>query len=327
MTLPRILFLSLGGTITMVPDAGGGITPQLGAAELVASIPELAKVAHIDARSPMRLPSPSLSLANLVDVARELEEAFRQGVDGAVVIQGTDTLEESAFLLDLLVHGDKPVVVTGAMRGADAPGADGPANLLASARVAASAEARGQGVFVVLNYDIHAARFVQKVHTTHPSAFESPLTGPLGVIAEGRPRFYTRVDRKPCFPIALGAPPPVPLIRIAMGSEGRFLNALPDLGYKGLVVEGLGAGHVPADMAPVMGDIAARIPVVLASRCAAGPVFTSTYGYPGGEIDLVRRGLIPSGFLTGLKARLLLGLALRSDGDHAKVREAFAAYQ
>lgn len=327
MTLPRILFLSLGGTITMVPDAGGGITPQLGAAELVASIPELAKVAHIEARSPMRLPSPSLSLANLVDVARELEEAFRQGVDGAVVIQGTDTLEESAFLLDLLVHGDKPVVVTGAMRGADAPGADGPANLLASARVAASSEARGQGVFVVLNYDIHAARFVQKVHTTHPSAFESPLTGPLGVVAEGRPRFYTRVDRKPCFPIALGAPPPVPLIRIAMGSEGRFLNALPDLGYKGLVVEGLGAGHVPADMAPVMGDIAARIPVVLASRCAAGPVFTSTYGYPGGEIDLVRRGLIPSGFLTGLKARLLLGLALRSDGDHAKVREAFAAYQ
>jgi len=327
MTLPRLLFLSLGGTITMVPDAGGGITPQLGAAELVASIPELAKVAQIEARSPMRLPSPSLSLANLVDVAREVEEGFRQGVDGAVVIQGTDTLEESAFLLDLLVPGDKPVVVTGAMRGADAPGADGPANLLAAALVATSQEARGQGVFVVLNYDIHAARFVQKMHTTHPSAFESPLTGPLGVVAEGRPRFYTRVDRKPCLPIALGAPPPVPLIRIAMGSEGRFLNALPDLGYKGLVVEGLGAGHVPADMAAVMGEISARIPVALASRCAAGPVFTSTYGYPGGEIDLVRRGLIPSGFLTGLKARLLLGLALRSDGDHAKVREAFAAYQ
>lgn len=327
MTLPRLLFLSLGGTITMVPDAGGGITPQLGAAELVASIPELAKVAQIEARSPMRLPSPSLSLANLVDVAREVDKAFREGVDGAVVIQGTDTLEESAFLLDLLVPGDKPVVVTGAMRGADAPGADGPANLLAAALVATSQEARGQGVFVVLNYDIHAARFVQKMHTTHPSAFESPLTGPLGVVAEGRPRFYTRVDRKPSLPIALGAPPPVPLIRIAMGSEGRFLNALPDLGYKGLVVEGLGAGHVPADMAAVMGEIAARIPVALASRCAAGPVFTSTYGYPGGEIDLVRRGLIPSGFLTGLKARLLLGLALRSDGDHAKVREAFAAYQ
>ena len=327
MTLPRILFLSLGGTITMVPDAGGGITPQLGAAELVASIPDLAKVAQIEARSPMRLPSPSLSLGHLVDVAREVDEAFRQGVDGAVVIQGTDTLEESAFLLDLLVPGDKPVVVTGAMRGADAPGADGPANLLASARVAASPEARGQGVFAVLNYDIHAARFVQKVHTTHPSAFESPLTGPLGVVAEGRPRFYTRVDRKPSLPIALGAPPPVPLIRIAMGSEGQFLNALPDLGYKGLVVEGLGAGHVPADMAPVMGEIAARIPVALASRCAAGPVFTSTYGYPGGEIDLVRRGLIPSGFLTGLKARLLMGLALRSDGDHTKVRDAFAPYQ
>jgi L-asparaginase len=327
MTLPRLLFLSLGGTITMIPDSGGGITPRLGAAELVASVPQLAEVARIEARSLMRLPSPSLSLANLVEVARAIEEGFTQGFDGAVVIQGTDTIEESAFLLDLLVRGDRPVVVTGAMRGADAPGADGPANLLAAARVAASPDARGLGVLVVLNYDIHAARFVQKAHTTNPSAFESPLAGPLGVVAEGRPRFYTRVERKPCLPIALGAPPPVPLIRIAMGSEGRFLGALPDLGYKGVVVEGLGAGHVPADMAQTMGEIAARIPVVLASRCVSGPVFTSTYGYPGGEIDLVRRGLIPSGFLTGLKGRLLLGLALRSDGDHAKVRESFAPYQ
>ncbi|MBL0921044.1 MAG: asparaginase [Phycisphaerales bacterium] len=327
MTLPRILFLSLGGTITMVPDAGGGITPQLGAAELVASIPELARVAQIEARSPMRLPSPSLSLENLVNVAAEVEQAFRQGFDAAVVIQGTDTIEESAFLLDLLVGGDKPVVVTGAMRGADAPGADGPANLLAAARIAASPDAHGQGVLVTLNYDIHSARFVQKMHTTHPSAFESPLTGPLGVIAEGRARFYTRVTRMPCHPVALGPPPPVPLIKIAMGTQGRLLAALPDLGYQGVVLEGLGAGHVPAEMAPVMGEIASRIPVVLASRCTTGPVFTSTYGYPGGEIDLIKRGLIPAGFLSGLKARLLLGLALRSGPDHAKVRNAFEPYQ
>ena len=110
----------------------------------------------IEARSPLRLPSPSLTPGNLVDVARTIEDGFAAGFDGAVVIQGTDTIEESASLLDLLVSGDKPVVVTGAMRGADAPGADGPANLLAAARVAAAPEASGLGTLAVLNYDIHA---------------------------------------------------------------------------------------------------------------------------------------------------------------------------
>src|SRR5271167_1708031 len=197
MAKPRVLVLSLGGTITMVPSETGGITPKLGAAELVASVPALADVADIDAQSPFRLPSPSLSTANLVDVAHAIGKGFAAGFDGAVVIQGTDTIEESAFLLDLLVGGEKPVVVTGAMRGADAPGADGPANLLAAARVAAAAEARGLGTLAVLNYDIHAARFVQKSHTTLPSAFSSPLVGPLGAVVEGHPRFFVRVSRAP----------------------------------------------------------------------------------------------------------------------------------
>ena len=207
MRLPRLLVLSLGGTITMVPDSAGGIAPKLGAAELVASVPALAEVAEIEAHSPFRLPSPSLTPANLVEVARRIEEGFASGFDGAVVIQGTDTIEESAFILDLLVGGDKPVVVTGAMRGADAPGADGPANLLAAAIVAASPEARGLGTLAVLNYDIHAARFVQKSHTALPSAFSSPLVGPLGVVAEGRPRFFARVSRAPASRPRTARPP------------------------------------------------------------------------------------------------------------------------
>ena len=122
MSRPRLLILSLGGTITMVPADAGGIAPKLGAAELVASVPGLAEVAEIEARSPRRLPSPSLTPAILVEVAAEIDRAFADGFDAAVVIQGTDTIEESAFLLDLLVAGDRPVVMTGAMRGADAPG-------------------------------------------------------------------------------------------------------------------------------------------------------------------------------------------------------------
>ena len=178
MTRPRLLILSLGGTITMVPSEGGGIAPSLGAAELVASVPALADVAEIEAHSPYRLPSPSLEPGALVEVAKRIEDGFAAGFDGAVVIQGTDTIEESAFLLDLLVADDRPVVVTGAMRGAEAPGADGPANLLAAARVAVSPEARGLGTLVVLNDDIHAARFVQKSHTALPSAFASPPLRP-----------------------------------------------------------------------------------------------------------------------------------------------------
>ena len=326
MSRPRLLILSLGGTITMVPGDSGGIAPRLGAADLVASVPALAKVAEIEARSPQRLPSPSLTPAILVEVAAEIDRAFAEGFDAAVVIQGTDTIEESAFLLDLLVAGDKPVVMTGAMRGADAPGADGPANLLAAARVATVPDARGLGTLVVLNYDIHAARFVQKTHTTLPSAFASPLVGPLGVVAEGRPWLFARVSRNPVLVPAGGPPPPVALLRVPMGDDGRLLDALPDLGFAGVVIEGMGAGHVHADVAPRLGELARRIPVVLAARPTAGLVFTRTYGYPGGEIDLVDRGLIPAGYLSGTKARLLLGLVLRN-GDRDAVAAAFAPYQ
>jgi L-asparaginase len=323
----RLLLLSLGGTITMVPSAEGGIAPRLGAAELVASVPDLAKVASIEADSPARLPSPSLTPGHLIDVAARIAAAFADGIDGAVVIQGTDTIEESAFLLDLLMGGDQPVVVTGAMRGAAAPGADGPANLLAAARVAASDAARGLGALAVLNDTIHAARFVQKSHTALPSAFTSPMAGPLGIVAEDRVRIFSRVDRGPVLAIAEGPPAPVALVRWAMGDDGRMLGALSGLGYAGAVIEGMGAGHVPAEAAEAVGALAARMPVVLASRCAAGPVFRETYGYPGGEIDLIRRGAIPGGLLSGLKARLLLGMALRGGRGRDATLGAFSHFQ
>ncbi|MCS0495011.1 asparaginase [Ancylobacter sp. MQZ15Z-1] len=335
MTRPRLLVLSLGGTITMTaadPAAGAGITPTLGAADLVAAVPGLGEVAQIEARSPQRLPSASLGLDHVVAVAQEIRAGFAQGFDGAIVIQGTDTLEETAFALDLLLREEQPVVVTGAMRGAQAPGAEGPANLLTAAIVAASAEARGLGALAVLNDEIHAARLVRKAHSALASAFVSDNGGPLGVVAEGRARLLTRVGRigLPAFAPAAANPnaalPPVALLKMAMGDDGRLLRAVPGLGYAGLVLEGMGAGHVPADLAEDVGTIAAALPVVLASRTLAGPVFERTYGYAGSEIDLIARGLVPAGFLTGPKARLLLTLALASGWDAAAIRAAFAAY-
>ena len=325
MPLPRILLLSLGGTITMTRSAGGGIVPTLTAADLAASVPGLAAVAAIETLSPLRRPSAGLTLDDLIGVARTLRERLAGDLDGAVVIQGTDTIEETAFVLDTLVDGDKTVVVTGAMRGPESAGADGPGNLLAAAIVAGSPAARGLGVVAVLNDEIHAARLVQKAHTALPSAFRSPLAGPVGLVIEGDARIVLRSRRPPVLtgPLA-DEPVPVALLKMGIGDDGRLLAALPDLGFRGVVIEGMGAGHVPEALADTVSALVARIPVVLASRAETGPVFSRTYGYPGGEIDLLSRGALSAGLLSGLKARLLLQLLLRAGIDRAAYAPYFA---
>jgi len=156
--LPTVLMISLGGTITMTRDQSGGIVPTLDADDLARTVPGLGTVARIETLSPFRKPGASLTIDDLISVARLLNDGLSGGAAGAIVIQGTDTIEETAFVLDRLVAGDRPVIVTGAMRGPEAAGADGPANLLASTIVAASPSATGRGVLVVLNDEIHAAR-------------------------------------------------------------------------------------------------------------------------------------------------------------------------
>ncbi|WGD29350.1 asparaginase [Ancylobacter sp. WKF20] len=326
--LPRLLVLSLGGTITMTGSGAGGIAPTLGAAELVAAVPGLAEVADIEARSPFKVGSSSLTVENILSVAAAIEAGFNGDIDGAVVIQGTDTIEETAFLLDILLRGPKPVVVVGAMRGPQQPGADGPANLLAAALVAASPAARGLGTLVVLNDEIHAARFVRKAHTSLTSAFASDNGGPLGLVAEGRVRILTRVAPLDLPPLAIagGEVPAVALIKIGMGDDGRLIAATPGLGFAGLVIEGAGAGHVPGPVAEIVGEVAAHLPVLLASRTLSGPAFERTYGYPGSEIDLIGRGALAAGFLPGPKARLVLMLALRAGWNRPTLERALAAF-
>lgn len=321
---PKLLLLSLGGTITMTAGSGPGIVPTLTGADLVGAVPALADVADIEAASPFRLPGPSLTLSHLREVARLLNERLAGDIAGAIVVQGTDTIEETAFVLDLLVEGDKPVVVTGAMRGAEAPGADGPANLLASAIVASSQAACGLGALVVLNDTIHAARFVQKASTFLPSTFSSFLGGPLGSVIEGGVRLDVRVARQAVIKGGdAGADQPVALLTAALGDDGRILSGLPALGYRGLVVEAMGVGHVPSAMVSALASLTETFPVVLSSRVASGSIFGKTYGFPGSETDLLGRGLIPSGSLGGLKSRLLLSLLLGVGLQGQALREAF----
>jgi L-asparaginase len=327
MTLPRILLISTGGTITMTDSPGAGIVPTLSGADLVRAVPELARKADLEVVSFSTKPGASLTLEDLIEIAALLDSKLGEGFAGAVVVQGTDTIEETAFALDLLVKSARPVVVTGAMRGAAAPGADGPANLLAAVTVAAEPAAAGLGALVVLNDEVHAARYVQKSHTALPSAFTSPGFAPLGRVIEGGLRLYARLSHTPLLSVPKNVSDwPVALIKIPLGDDGRLLSALPALGYRGAVIEAMGAGHLPAQLPELVSKLLEKMPVVLATRVAAGPVFSKTYGFPGSEMDLLARGVIHGGSIAGGKACLLLRLLIANQLDAEQLRLAYAKH-
>jgi L-asparaginase len=279
----------------------------------------------------MSLPGASLNLQQLREVAALLRTRLDGAANspvGAVVVQGTDTIEDTAFVLDLLAtQGGAPVVVTGAMRGPQASGADGPANLLAAVTVAADARLHGMGAMVVLNDEVHAARWAQKTHTALTSAFASPGTGAIGAVVEGRLQLFARPEGRVGLPSATivsnAAVPAIAQVSLGLGEDGRLLPVLAELGYAGAVIEGMGAGHVPASCAEGAGALATQMPVVLCTRVRAGRVFSATYGFPGSETDLLARGLIAGGNLSPSKARLLLALLLSAGTDRSAIAQVF----
>jgi L-asparaginase len=324
-SLPRIDYLATGGTIASVQTSTGlGAAPTLTAAQIAASVPGIGQVADLRTSQFMQRSSTSITLADLLRLRDEIAVRNTDGSAGVVVTQGTDTIEETAFALDVLCRGDAPIVISGAMRNPSLPGADGPANLLAAVQVAASPQARGLGTLVVFNDQIHAARFVSKRHTSSPSAFQSPLTGPVGWVSEGR----TVIATRPVGRLHLELPSdavvaPVALVRLALGDDGRILPALAGLGFRGAVIEGFGGGHVTPVMVPLLERLVTQMPVVLTSRTGSGEILTHTYRYPGSEIELLGLGLIRAGALDGLKARLLLSLCLAADCSSQTLISAF----
>jgi L-asparaginase len=314
----------MGGTISSVDSGGKGVEPTLTGEALVSDIPEIAEVADVSAVSFRQAASGEIRVEDLVELAAEIVGWIDGGAAGAVVTQGTDTIEETSFVLDLLVDREAPVVVTGAMRNPTLPGADGPANLLAAIQVAASDVARGLGTVVVLNDEIHAARFARKTHTSNPATFRSDPVGPVGWISEGIPRIVARPAGDHKVTIPAGAQDhPVALYHVALGDDGRLLSQMEKMGFAGLVVEAMGGGHVPSLMAETLEALASKMPVVLASRTGGGEVLRSTYGFIGSETDLLERGLIYAGPLDGRKARLLMTLLLMSGASKEKVKETF----
>ncbi|MGX7829786.1 asparaginase [Actinokineospora sp. 24-640] len=323
----RVVLFGLGGTIAMTSSDTGGVVPALSAEQLVAAVPGLAETTiAVDVVDFRRKPGASLTFSDLTELADAIASRLADGdVDGAVVTQGTDTIEETAYLLDLLHAGRQPLVVTGAMRNPTLAGADGPANVLAAIQTAAGPQLRGQGCVVVLADEIHAARRVRKTHTTSGATFQSPNGGPLGAVLEGRPRLHNRLTDRTVIPTEPRLPGRnVGLATITLGDDGTLIEAAADR-LDGLVVAAFGVGHVPADLVPLLTKVADRIPVVLASRTGSGSTLRATYAFPGSERDLIEHGLIGAGFLDPLKARILLHTLLTADADRATIAAAFDA--
>jgi L-asparaginase len=310
-----VALFTLGGTISMAGSR------RLTGDDLTAAMPGLSDLGHqIEIQDVEKIPSADLTAAKLLEVIDAASKAVTAGAAGVVVTQGTDTLEESAFLADLVWPHPQPLVFTGAMRNPTLAGPDGPANLLAALRVAGSPAARDLGALVVFKEEIHAARWVRKTHSTSTGTFVSPNTGPIGHVVEDQVRVLTRPQRLDgvqgsAEPAALDGIK-VALYTVTLDDDGLLLQGLADT-HQGLVVAGFGVGHVSSALAPVLGELAKRIPVVLTSRTGAGSVLRSTYHSPGSETDLLQRGLIDGGFLDPYKARILLRLLLATNEELA----------
>lgn len=317
----RVLFT--GGTISMRIDPGtGAAVPALSGEEIVSRVTGLRREARLTLDDYARLPGPHVTPDWMWKLRQRVADVCADpAVDAVVVTHGTDTLEETAFLLDLTLDTDKPVVFCGAMRTVSEAGWDGPANLMAAVRTAVHPEARGRGVMIAVGEEVHAAAEAIKWHTQSLAAFRSPH-GPLGFLDRGQVLFH-----RPAFRARpLGARhlvPEVDLHTMAAGVDDGLIRASITRGARGIVLEATGCGNVPPAVLPgIEAAIAARLPVVMVSRCAEGRV-SPAYGYEGGGQMLRGLGVIFGQDLPGPKARIKLMVALGITSDASEVRRMF----
>ncbi|WP_071568031.1 asparaginase [Corynebacterium sp. NML140438] len=329
-TLPRIGVGALGGTIAMaeVHSEVKGAQPAFGAEQLISAIPAIKNHALIDAKTIANVASPSVTIGHILEAKRFAEGCVQQGAAGVVLTHGTDTLEETAFLLDLLWAHSQPLIVTGAMRTATAVSADGPANLYNSILAAADPTLRDFGVCVCLDDAIFQAKSVTKTDANTTWTFQSPSWGPIARILEENIRtvHQPRPNRQTIVLPEHPEPIDIPILEIGIDTNPEHLSLLAATSPQGIVLSCPGMGHIPERMIPALEQVLQQgIPVVVATRSPGGSTGTHTYSYPGAEVDLINRGAVLAGFISARKARLLLWAALQSGTTNAKLTELFKA--
>ncbi|GAB7141140.1 asparaginase [Deferribacterales bacterium RsTz2092] len=320
----KVIVFTTGGTIAMRYDeSAGGSVPAVSGAELLAAIPPLASVCDVELQEVSNVPSGHLNFTYLKKLGDTITDAFKSSdVLGAVVTHGTDTIEETAYFLDLYVDSEKPICLTAAMRNAAEISPDGPVNILGAVRTASCPDAVGLGALVVMNDQIHAARDVTKTHSGNIATFASPFWGPVGILEPDKV-IIKRKNLKHTKIHSEYIEEDVHIIKLHLGITDFFFNCLAEKGAKGLVVEAVGRGNSnPAAFAGIKKAIAAGIPVVVTTRCLGGRVLP-IYAYTGGMVQLVDAGVIPAGELNGQKARIKLALALGQTSDVNELKKLF----
>ncbi len=312
VTRPLVVALFTGGTISMRLDAHeGGAVPSLSADEILGAARGVEEIAEVRPEQWGRHPGPHMTVERQWALrARLLAVLAEPGVAGVVVTHGTDTLEETAYLVARSIASEKPIVFTGAMRAASDLGYDGPQNLIDAVRVAASAEAQGVGTMVVMGGRVFAGLEDTKSHTHQLDAFEAPGLGPIGVVDEDRVIFRRRVVGTPPVLAPAALADPVDIVQTWAGCDARLLDASLATGARGVVIAAMGRGNVPPAVVPgIERWVAAGRPVVIASRAGRGRV-GRTYAYPGGGRKLSELGALFAGSRRPAQARIDLMLGL-----------------
>lgn len=324
MNMPSIAIVTTGGTISSKYDTRGGENvPAASGEELIASVPELRGAAEVRVVEHSNVTSDVMETATAFGLRDRLRTVLAdEETAGAVVTHGTATMEETAYLLDLTLGSEKPVVITGAMRNSVARDADGPRNIFYAAKIAAEPGARGRGVMVALDGEIFAARDVIKVHSQRPHAFASRDGGPIGVVSDEGVFFHYRPERRLHFEVD-AVKENVQFLTVTQGVNDLLVRACIKERVDGVVVEGVGAGNVNLPFYHALCDaLEAGIPVVVGVRIFAGAPHGAK-AHEGSFLSLIERGAISAGYLSGIKARTLLMVALAQTQDTDELRDIF----
>jgi L-asparaginase len=312
-TKPVVVFIATGGTIAMKIDpVKHAPVPAISGEDLLATVPEVSKYATVEVKNVSNVPSDYMDPVRWTALTREVNTALaRSEVAGVIISHGTDTLEETAYWLDLTVDSDKPVVLIGAQRNASESDFDGPRNLLNAVRIAVDPQSKGKGAMLAMNSQINSARDVTKTHTSSVETFKSGDFGFLGEVDFDRIVYWRAPLRRQHLPIKTDSMPYIEIVPMYGGADGYLIKAALDHGAKGLVVEGLGWGNVNKPMYAAIKDaIAKGVPVVITSRVPNGRVLPN-YGWEGGGKTLVDAGAVMGDDLSPQKARILLMLLLQ----------------